>query len=212
MKLEKYIKLLTTITESDLPGNNAQQQMLARPRKPINFPNSPETAIPAAVLILLHKTTADVEFYLTERTDSVEHHKGQISLPGGVQEKNESLPDTARRETWEEIGINVEKIRIITALTSLYVPITGFKIHPFVGWINSGHTINTEPREVKKLYSIRIQNLLDNNSLANETRIIRGYEVMVPYFRFDECEVWGATAMILAEFRQLLLNLEFESA
>ena len=210
MKLEKYVELLTPITESDLPGYDAQLQMLARPRKPINFPNSPETAIPAAVLILLHKTANDVEFYLTERTDSVEHHKGQISLPGGVQEKNESLPDAARRETWEEIGIDTEKIKILIPLTSLYVPITGFKIHPFVGWINSGHAINTEPREVKKLYSIGIQNLLDSNNLANETRIIRGYEVMVPFFRFSECEVWGATAMILAEFRQLLLNLESE--
>ena len=164
----------------------------------------------AAVILPIFFKDQEAHLLFTKRTDKVEHHKGQISLPGGVQEKNESLPDAARRETWEEIGIDAEKIKIITALTSLYVPITGFKIHPFVGWINSGHAINTEPREVKKLYSIGIQNLLDNNSLANETRIIRGYEVMVPFFRFNECEVWGATAMILAEFRQLLLNLESE--
>ena len=73
-------------------------------------------------------------FFLTKRTNLVEHHKGQISLPGGMIEKNESYKNAALRETHEEIGVTSDEINILGSLTPLYVPVSKFKIFPFVGW------------------------------------------------------------------------------
>ena len=206
--IEKYISTLTTALSAELPGFQAQQRMLALPRKLVDLPNSPETATAAAVLILLYQTGSDIHFYLTERTHSVENHKGQISLPGGVQENNETLPDTARRETWEEIGVPVNSIHIIGKLTPLYVPITSFMINPFVGWTNPEPPTKPDPCEVNKLISVSMTSLINDKLEENEVRQIRGYEVLVPYFRFGQDKVWGATAMILAEFKLILKSVE----
>ncbi len=202
--LRNFITGLQDALAGELPGFQAQRSMLAQPRTPINLPDSPETATTAAVLILLFQSGSEIFFFLTERTNTVESHKGQISLPGGAHEADETLADTARRETWEEIGIVKESIAIIGNLSTLYVPFTGFLIHPFVGWIGSEPRTTPDPAEVHKLIPVSINNLLDDTREDQEIRHIRGYEVQVPYYRFGRYKVWGATAMILAEFKYIL--------
>ena len=209
--LKNIITSLQSALAGKLPGFQAQQNMLARPRTPVNLPNSPETATTAAVLILLYQSGSEVLFFLTERTHAVENHKGQISLPGGAHEADETLADTARRETWEEIGIAMESIAIIGKLSTLYVPITDFMIHPFVGWVYPEPDPQADPFEVKEMISVSLNNLQDDNLEKQEIRQIRGHEVQVPYFRFGEYKVWGATAMILAEFKHILKAIGVES-
>ena len=94
------------------------------------------------------------------RTQNVYHHKGQISLPGGMVEKNELQKNAAIRETYEEIGVLEKKIKIIGKLTKFLVPVSGFEIFPFVGWVDSKPKTNIQPTEVEKIFSVSVKLLV----------------------------------------------------
>lgn len=191
----------------NLPGQETQRQMLIKSDKLYPFNNKVEDAIPSAVLILLFEQGGGIHFSLTERTHTVDHHRGQISLPGGVQEKGEDLSFTAKRETHEEIGLNPEEIDIIGKLSSLFVIVTGFNIQPYIGIYNSTFEPIPAPNEVASVFSVSIQSLINDNNMKIEKRTIRGYDVNVPYFHFNRHKVWGATAMILSEFKTVLKEI-----
>lgn len=202
--IETLIEKLRINCQDNLPGESAQNIMLAKPRVDVKFPNSVEHAIPSAVLILLYTHKNDIYFILTERTNEVEHHKGQISLPGGSWENGENLHETALRETEEEISIPADKIEIICELTPLFVKVTGYKIHPFVGYVTKKPNVIPDPSEVNKVFSVSISELIDPVNRLTELWTIRGFPVDVPFFKFGKYKVWGATAIILAEFRHCL--------
>ncbi len=182
--------------------------MLAKPLKPLPKGALNADKIPSAVLILIYPTEDELRFILTKRTEFVDHHKGQISLPGGVMNRDESLNETALRETMEEIGIDPNLIDIFGNLSPLHVKVSGFEIHPFVGWIDHEPVIVPSPQEVEDVISVSLGDLLDDNNLKEEEWAIRGYPVRVPYFQFNQAKVWGATAMILAEFKQVLKQIK----
>ena len=188
----------------ELPGKPAQKIMLAKPRNPINYSSNSECPNPAAVLILLFPIIQDIRFFLTKRTNVVQYHKGQISLPGGAREEGEQLWGTALRETNEEIGVRAEHIQFIGELTPLFVPVTGFLIHPFVGWVDEEPETSPDPTEVESLFSASVLSLTDQNSCQCEERTIRGHVFDVPYFQLNREKVWGATSMILSEFKTVL--------
>ena len=127
-------------------------------------------------------------------------------LPGGSQEKNESLEFTAIRETEEEIGINKDTIYIIGKLTKLFVPVSGFCIYPFVGWTNKIPKIKPS-NEVKKVFNVKISELLDRNNEKRKQIVINNKITEIPYFNLRNKEVWGATAMILSEFKKILKSI-----
>jgi len=187
-----------------LPGKPAQKIMLAKPRNPIKYSSNSECANPAAVLILLFPVIQDIRFFLTKRTSVVQYHKGEISLPGGAWEKGEQLWGTALRETNEEIGVREEHIQFIGKLTPLFAPVTGFLIHPFVGWMDDEPETSPDPTEVESLFSASVLSLTDQNSCRCEERTIRGFVFDVPYFQLNRQKVWGATSMILSEFKTVL--------
>lgn len=195
---------LTPTLNGMLPGKRAQQRMITQPRTTFDPPYSEDQAIPSAVLILLHPAKQDIRFFLTQRTHDVAHHKGQISLPGGVQEKNESLSDTALRETHEEIGIDEDGISILGKLTPLFIPFTGFMVHPFIGWMPDSPSPKPDTNEVYHLFSVSIIELLNENFVHEETVNFQGQNILLPYYLFDKKKVWGATAMILSEFKTIL--------
>ena len=161
-------------------------------------------AIPSAVLILLFPNNNTFNFILTLRSKKVETHKGQISLPGGAQEQNESLEKTALRETEEEIGVSPETVELIGRLSTLYVPFSGFDIHPYVGWATEMPEINISVEEVDKIISVPVTELIDSNNLRIKNTGLRGIPVKMPYFNLKNEIVWGATSMILSEFKQLI--------
>ena len=202
--INKLIEKLKLQFNEKLPGEAAQRKMLAVPRVKVALPNTDEQAIPSAVLILLFQDGNEIRFFLTERTDTVQHHKGQISLPGGAREKGEQLFETAIRETHEEIGVPGKDIKVIGELTPLFVPVTGYMIHPFVGYINYIPKLVPHPGEVNNDFSITLNDLLDPTNIKTELWTIRGLPVDVPFYQFDKYKVWGATAMILAEFKQCI--------
>ncbi len=133
-----FIKNLSYRLSKDLPGKSAHDIMMVTPRLPFPKINLVKKGIPASVLILLFPKNNQWHFFLTKRTDTVNHHKGQISLPGGVVETGESLEGAALRETHEEIGVDKKNIHLIGSLSSFYIPVSGFEMFPFIGWVKVG--------------------------------------------------------------------------
>ena len=204
MDFQHFITQLKITINNDLPGEESHQKMRVIYDQSIELPFSKINSIPAAVLILLYLADNEIYFFLTKRTDDLKHHKGQISLPGGTQEGNEKLIDTALRETQEEIGINKTSISIIGTITPLFVPVTGFMIYPFIGYSLNKLNPKPDPVEVATIFSVNISDLLNKENRTTEQRNIRGYDVQVPYFKLNDYQVWGATSMILSEFRDLI--------
>jgi len=202
--IDTLVENLKINCAGELHGETAQNMMLPKSRVDIKFPNTTEHAIPSAVLILLYPNKDDISFILTERTNDVLHHKGQISLPGGSWEEGEQLYETAMRETEEEIGIPMDEINIVCELTPLFVKVTGYMIHPFVGYVHQKPNITPDPNEVKNVFTSSISELLNPNNTLSELWTIRKTPVDVPFFKFDKYKVWGATAMILSEFKQCI--------
>ena len=204
MKLSKLSQKLQIRLINNLPGKDEQWRMRVTSDKSYNFDNTEEDAIQSAVLILLYEENGVICFTLTERTQTVEHHRGQISLPGGARETDEKLSSTAIRETQEEIGIYAYDVDLIGALSPLFVPVTGFIINPFVGIINENFDPQPAPEEVKTVISVHVNELLNDDNELQEKRNLRGYDVNIPYFLLSGHKVWGATAMILSEFKTVL--------
>lgn len=187
-------------------GRSAQMKMSPQPRPGDVFPLPPEiNPKEAGVLILLYPHADHLHFFLTKRTDTVETHKGQISLPGGSRENGEALRETAVRETSEELGIPVDSIQVIgEALTPVYIPVSGFRATPFVAFTPARPNLTASAHEVVEVIETPLETLIDDATIVEEDWQIRGYSVHVPYFAINGHKVWGATAMILSEFRELL--------
>lgn len=205
--INKIAEQLKARLKKPLPGNEAHLITRIKTKSEVTFPNTIETAIPAAVLILLFPFKDEIQFFLTKRTEDVEHHKGQISLPGGIRENNETLEKTAVRETKEEVGIDPNTIMNLGSLTPFFIPVTGYIVHPFIGWCKEKPSTQVHDVEVNQLFSVSISELLDENILQNEKWNIRGYDAIVPYYNFGKCKVWGATAAILSEFKLIMKEI-----
>ena len=197
----QFIIKLTKKMNGELPGSTSHETMMVKPRYKST---GKKTSIPAAVLILLYPIKNKWHFFLTKRTNTVEHHKGQISLPGGMLEKGESHKEAAIRETFEELGVQSEDINIIGPLTPLYIPISNFKIFPFVGWINSTPDLKIQSKEVSKVFSPSILSLMDPQTKKVKDSILLGQKVKIPFFNLKNEVVWGATSMMLSEFKHIL--------
>ena len=202
-----FINNLKKRLKQRLPGKTAQNKMKVIPEISIKNSLSIEKNRPAAVLILLYPSKDDWYFFLTKRTQKVDHHKGQISLPGGMIEKNELQEDAAIRETYEEIGVLQKKIKIIGQLTKISIPVSGFNILPFIGWTNNKPKTNIQPTEVEKVFSVSIKTLINKNKKKNTKKVLYGVPVTIPYFDFDNEMVWGATSIILSEFKSILKDI-----
>lgn len=204
MLIPGLIEVLGKKLQWALPGIEAQKKMAPVPRSIPPFATTEKNATPSAVLILLFPKNDSWSFILTERSSQVEHHQGQVSLPGGAQEDGESLQETALRETEEELGIDIENVSVLGPLTPLFIPMSGFIVHPFVGWTKSQPEIQPDPVEVIAVPIVSIDQLLAPENIKREKRKHRGIEVDIPFFDFEKAKVWGATAMILSEFREIL--------
>ena len=202
-----FIEALTERLRIDLPGKNAQRKMMITPNR---FPtkNQEDEGIPASVLLLLYPFDEGWFFFLTKRSQDVEHHKGQISFPGGVVEENESKMNAAIREANEEIGVDKDVIKIIGSLTPFYIPVSNFHIFPYVGWTEKKPHTKVQNTEVKRVFSVSINDLVLERNLKTKEDFFSKKSVTVPYFDLNGETVWGATSMILSEFKFILRNMK----
>ncbi|HET9233414.1 MAG TPA: CoA pyrophosphatase, partial [Candidatus Eisenbacteria bacterium] len=129
---------------------------------------------------------------------------GQIGLPAGMQDRDETLERTACREAEEEIGIDAGALSILGPLSPVYIPPSHIVLHPFVGHLPEAPTLRALPREVTRIFEIPLMALIEPATLQVETRRIQEREIMVPYFALAGEKIWGATAIVLAELRYLI--------
>ncbi len=185
-----------------LPGPRAHERMRPRPR-PV-FPPSDETVRPAAALLLLYPRGEVPYLLLTVRSRDLPSHRGQLSLPGGVVEPGEALNQAALREAREEVGLDTAKVRLLGALSPVYIPVSGFLLHPFVGVSPFTPEVRPNPAEVERILMIPLSHLIGRERLRSEIRILQDRQVRIPYFDLEGEKLWGATAMVLAELLWIL--------
>ncbi len=190
------------MTEFD--AGHAQHRMAPRPRTGYRPPPKPGRPRQGAVLFLLYHQIDQLHFVLTRRTDTLDNHQGQISLPGGRQEPGETLAQTAIRETDEELGIDLKDSMMLGQLASLYIAPSDFEIHPFVALHSGRPDFEPSPAEVAELLEVPVEHLLEPAVHQDEDWTIRGHRVWVPFYRMGEHKIWGATAMVLSEFEHRL--------
>lgn len=205
MPTEVTVELVRKAMSGTLPGRAAQLTMATRPR-PGDRPDIPDPCPrEGAVLILLYPAQGELQFPLTVRTRTVHAHKGQISLPGGAREpEDEGFRQTALREASEELGVATADIEVLGALSRLYIPHSGFCVHPFVGYTDRAPDWRPDPAEVAELFSAPLLRLIDPCTVHEQTVVRDGQSLLVPHYLIGSHRVWGATAMILAEFVALL--------
>jgi 8-oxo-dGTP pyrophosphatase MutT (NUDIX family) len=190
---------------ASLPGIPAQLAMVPEPRPGHKaYFEVEDSSRKAGVLILLYIKAGRLSVLLTRRTESVLHHRGQISLPGGEQHPGESLEATALRETVEELGADLGAVRVLGRLTPLYIPPSNFCIYPTVAFSPGPLDIHIQPEEVAEVIEAPIDHLADPGSVRRETWHYGGLDHKVPFYEFDGHKIWGATAMVLAELLALL--------
>jgi 8-oxo-dGTP pyrophosphatase MutT (NUDIX family) len=141
---------------------------------------------------------------LTVRAETLGRHSGQVSLPGGVIEPGETCEQAALREAHEEVALAAEGIRVLGQLTPLDISVTGFRLHPIVAATGAKPALRPADNEVARILEVAVDELLDPARLVLISRVRDGQPIAVPAFQAAGEEIWGATAMILAEFLMLL--------
>jgi 8-oxo-dGTP pyrophosphatase MutT (NUDIX family) len=154
----------------------------------------------AAVLMPIFELGEDYYFLLTERTHTVETHKGQISFPGGVAEaEDEALIGTALRETWEEVGLASNHLEVLGEFDE-YLSVTGLIVTPFVARIRSPFALNPNPDEVQEILQVPLSLFRDESCSRIEIRQRFGRDLPVYFYNFRGRDVWGLTAQMIRDF------------
>ena len=180
---------------------------LERPAtRPSHLPGSGRQA--AVMMVLVAGQTEDSvdgpELLLIRRSQNLRYHAGQIALPGGRQEPDEPLLQTAIRETEEEIGVTIQDQDIVGALRSIYIPPSDFTLTPFVAWLEQRPKISIQVDEVESLIAVPMQSLMDPDA-ETTARVVRdnGETIEAPCYRHQNGQenhvVWGATALVISE-------------
>lgn len=202
-----FITELTDKLQQPLPGQEAQYKMAHLARR--NAVPPPPNARQAAVLALFFPKNTDWHIVFIERDNSNpnDRHGGQISFPGGkYEEGDESLQYTAIREAHEEVGVHPEKVEIIGELTDLYIPVSNFKVNPFVGFVDYTPAFRPQVEEVSDVLEVPFKLLRDYSiQKTTDLRIANNITLRgVPYFDLFGKVLWGATAMMLSELLEVI--------
>ncbi|WP_265427923.1 NUDIX hydrolase [Chryseobacterium sp. YIM B08800] len=202
--------LLRKIKNAELAGANAHG-IFSPPSRPIFTYDQVLEKNPkfAAVNIVLYLKDNEWHFPLIVRsTNERDRHSGQISLPGGKREElDKDFAQTAIRETSEEIGIEKHYVRIIRELSPIYIPPSNFYVYPFISYTKKNPEFILQQSEAVEVIEFPITSFLN---LPDSPEIMAlpgagGHEV--PVINFNGYIIWGATAMILSEFSQLIKKM-----
>jgi len=202
--------LLRRRLTTPLPGVDAQLRMAPRP---VFRPDAAVTSTlrPAAALLLLYRHHDEWHVPLTVRGAHLRHHTGQVSLPGGrLDHPGESVEAAALREAYEEVGVRPSDVEVLGRLTPIPVVVSGHLLQPVVGVTVGRPTFSVAADEVERLIEMPLTRLLQKDAVEWEERmrlLPPGGMMNVPYFAVEGARVWGATAMVLAEFIALIEEL-----
>jgi 8-oxo-dGTP pyrophosphatase MutT (NUDIX family) len=198
------IRRLEKALRDELPGIAAQSALAPVPRRewPAGF--NPARVRHAAALLLVFPIHDRAHIVVTVRSDSVGRHSGQVSLPGGVVEPGETFEHAALREAHEEVALAPDGLTVLGALTPLDIPVSGFRLHPIVAVRPEQPSLVPADGEVARIVEVAIADLVRSTALRRTQGLRDGRPFTVPAFHVHGTEIWGATAMVLAEFLALL--------
>ena len=188
-----------------LPGIDAQLRLSPPARQMI------ESDMPvrdSAVLIVLYSIEQKVHTVFIKRAEYNGVHSGQVCLPGGMfKPSDDGLQRTALRETREETGVPENDVEIIGNLTKLYIPVSRVNVFPFVGVCRNRPIFTPDPFEVRYLIETGLEELSDPANQKQKIMQIGDHEIEIPFFDIHGDHIWGATAMIMSEFLEIVRRI-----
>lgn len=194
-----------------LPGSSAHVKMVNYDRPSIERALQQNIdATPSAVLVLLYPKNGRLHTLLMLRTPYEGVHGSQVSFPGGKKEKiDKDLLETALRETQEEFGIKTDQLKILGQLTDVFIPPSKFLVTPYVAFTEDPGKISPDPIEVAEVIETPLLDLLNDDSVKEKKLFVRtvNSKIKVKYFDVNGHVVWGATAMMISELREVLREL-----
>lgn len=207
MTFERLIQKLEVRLGQDLPAALAHEVMRAvdATGKPPQFKHTAPPK-PGSVLILIYPgIDGAIHFPLEKRAEYPGAHSGQISFPGGKAEVGESAIQTALREAEEELGIHPSEVMVLGVLSNFFVVPSNFLVTPVVGYASKRPQFVADKVEVVRILEGDIRSLLPSEAIrVSEIVVAKTYKLQAPHFIVENEMVWGATAMMLNEFRVLL--------
>ncbi len=190
--------------QKPLLGLNAQKEMSPKGRD-LTIPKDKRNYKKSAVLLTLIPQNGEIFIPLIKRTKSNGTHSGQISFPGGKYEESDlDFEFTAKRESFEEIGLKIPEIEIIGKLSTLFIPVSEFIVYPFVAVYTEINQFNLSKNEVEELILVKLSALQNLECKKTEIRNFNGQDYEIPYFDIENQKIWGATAMMLNEFLEMI--------
>lgn len=208
MNFNLFFNAISRISEVDLPAVSSHIKMapLERIKSLEEMVDFSDSAKRAAVMMLFYPKDGVTHLVLIVRNSYPGVHSSQIAFPGGkVEEMDLDLQETALRETFEEIGISSDTINVIRSFSSIYIPPSNFLVYPFMGVSTSELKFVLQEEEVAGIIEMPVSMLLDDSIIAQKILDTSYAKAMkVPVFQIQEHAVWGATAMMLSELKDVL--------
>ena len=210
MNYQKFSDFEEAIKKAKLGGINAQLKLAPEVRKKlISSTQNNKTHRKAAVLALFYPDSfGETHLLLTLRASYKGTHSAQISFPGGKYETTDTdLSYTAVRECFEEVGVPNAQIRLIKEMTDVYIPPSNFMVTPFIGFSDTLPSFKIN-HEVAELVEVSLKDVLNDASVFYDNMDTSyAKNSKTPYFKLKNKVVWGATAMIISEIKELLKSL-----
>lgn len=209
MNFDAFLKSVSKIENIELPGEPSQFKMSPSFRLELTELNkeAKKSSKKAGVLVLFYPdSNLQTHLVLILRKAYEGVHSGQVGFPGGRLEKHDaSIEHAAIRETFEEIGVPTHQVKILKALTELYIPPSNFTVYPFLGIARATPTFKIQEDEVEEIIEVSLSHFLGEPNMVM-TSVTTSYKinVEVPAFELNGHIVWGATAMMLSELKDLL--------
>lgn len=205
---QPWFEFLSEWIPAKLPGEKVHAEL--SPLRKLSSEAIKEATVikESAVAIHLFEKNGDLQIILTQRNTYEGAHSGQVSFPGGKMDDSDvNLIHTARRESYEEIGISIDDGKLIGALTEIYIPVSKFRVKPYVFFHDEEiQNLTPDPREVEsifflpRLYLVSDELLIKKNIIISTDFTLAG----VPCFVFQDYTIWGATAIVLNELKHIL--------
>ncbi|WP_452219611.1 NUDIX hydrolase [Lacinutrix salivirga] len=209
MNFDIFLESVSKIEKMPLPGEDSQFKMSPPYRKELQNKNKAiiKNAKQSAVLALFYPDAENVtKLILILRKTYKGVHSAQIGFPGGkVEPEDKTLKDTAIRETNEEVGVDGKTVKVLKELTQIYIPPSNYYVQPFIGVTKTTPKFIRQETEVEALVEVKLEHLLNDEFVVTKT-VSTSYNVTVdvPAIQLNGHLVWGATAMMLSEVKDLL--------
>ena len=204
----ELIDRLGNALNAKLPGREAHQDVMSYSREQAKEVRERRSDFrEGGVLVLLYPSQEDWQMVLIERPKYEGVHSGQIAFPGGAREEEDhTLQETALREANEEVGLDTSKVEVLGALSEVYIPPSNFVVRPYVAFTDSVPELMKDEREVEQILHAPVNDFLLPNAIQEEKiKLYSGVNLKVGAFKHQDHVIWGATAMMIAEFRRLLV-------